>query len=221
MRPTVVKDLVLFPFGGNARESLISIFAINNVNREWDISGFIDDDRSLVGKDSCGVKVIGGREILRDIPRTYVLALPGNPQNYLKRKDIIDSLNLGNSRFATIIHPSAIIAVDSKIGYNTIIMPNVVISCGVTIGNHCIVLPNTVVSHDSIVSDYCCIGSNVAISGYVVIGSNCYIGSGTNIRENTHIGKGTLIGLGSNVISNIEENSVVVGNPAKFFGHTK
>jgi sugar O-acyltransferase (sialic acid O-acetyltransferase NeuD family) len=216
-----VKDLILFPFGGNARESLISILAVNNVNREWDILGFIDDDRSLLGKDCCGVKVIGGREILSDFPGSYVLAVPGNPKNYLQRKDIIESLNLRNSRFATIIHPSAIIATDSKIGFNTIIMPNVVISCRVTIGNHCIVLPNTVISHDSLVSDYCCIGSNVAISGCVVVGSNCYVGSGTNIRENVHIGKGTLIGLGSNIISNIDENVVVVGNPAKFLRYTK
>jgi acetyltransferase-like isoleucine patch superfamily enzyme len=61
----------------------------------------------------------------------------------------------------------------------------------------------------------------VAISGSVVIGSNCYIGSGANIRENTHIGRGTLIGLGSNVISNIEENSVVVGNPAEPLRYNK
>jgi sugar O-acyltransferase (sialic acid O-acetyltransferase NeuD family) len=217
----MAKEILLFPFGGNARESLISILAINNVKREWNILGFIDDDPSLLGKDCCGVKVIGGREILRDISGSYILALPGNPKNYLKRKDIIDSLNLESSRFTTIIHPSAKITADSKIGYNTIIMPNVVISCGVSIGNHCIVLPNTVISHDSIVGDYCCVGSNVAISGYVVIGSNCYIGSGANIKENIHIGRGTLIGLGSNVISNIEENSVVVGNPAKFLTYSK
>ena len=217
----MAKEILLFPFGGNARESLISILAINNVSREWNILGFIDDDRSLWGKDCCGVKVIGGREVLRDISGSYVLALPGNPKKYLKRKDIIDSLNLESSRFPTIIHPSAKITDDSKIGYNTTIMANVVISCGVSIGNHCIVLPNTVISHDSTVNDYCCVGSNVAISGYVVIGSNCYIGSGVNIRENTHIGGGTLIGLGSNVISNIEENSVVVGNPAELLKYAK
>ena len=220
-RQYMVKDLFLFPFGGNARESLISIIASNSLRQKWNVMGFIDDNRSLYGKNCCGIKVIGGREMLSESHGAYVLAVPGNPNNYLQRKAIIDGLNVESSRFVTIIHPSAAVADDSSIGFNTIIMPNVVISCGVKVGNHCIILPNTVIAHDSIVSDYCCVGSNVAISGYVVIAPNCYIGSGTNLRENVQIGKGTLIGIGSNVISNIDENVVVVGNPAKFLRHTK
>lgn len=209
------KKLLLFPFGGNARESLLSVFAINQRKEEWDIVGFIDDDQSQHGKACCGVKVLGGRLILREIPDAFVLAVPGSPTSYLRRKDIIGSLKTDKSRFATIIHPSVVIAPDATIGYNTIIMPNVVISCGVRIGSHCILLPNSVVSHDSVVDDYCCVGSNVSISGSVRIGSSCYIGSGTKMRENVSIGEETLVGLGSNVISDIEAGVVAAGNPAK------
>jgi sugar O-acyltransferase (sialic acid O-acetyltransferase NeuD family) len=214
------KKLLLFPFGGNAREALLSVFAINKIKEEWDIVGFIDDDQSQHGKSSCGIKVLGGRAILKEIPDAFVLAVPGSPTNYMRRKDIIGSLNAEKSRFATIIHPSVVIAPDAIIGYNTILMPNVVISCAVSIGRHCIVLPNTVVSHDSVVDDYCCVGSNISISGTVRIGSSCYIGSGTKIRENVSIGDGALVGLGSNVISDIEAGVVVAGNPAKVIRYT-
>jgi sugar O-acyltransferase (sialic acid O-acetyltransferase NeuD family) len=211
------KKLLLFPFGGNARESLLSVFAINEIRKEWDILGFIDDDQSQNGKDCCGIKVLGGRAILDKIPEAFVLAVPGSPTSYLRRKDIIASLHADKSRFATIIHPSVVIAPDAIIGYNTIIMPNVVISCGVRIGSHCILLPNSVVSHDSIVDDYCCLGSNISISGSVRIGSSCYIGSGTKMRENISIGEGTLIGLGSTVISDIQAGVIAAGCPAKVF----
>jgi sugar O-acyltransferase (sialic acid O-acetyltransferase NeuD family) len=212
MRP---KKIILFPFGGNARESLASIFAMNKQATEWDIVGFIDDNPSLHGKECCGVRVVGGREILQDFPDAYVLALPGNPNNYLRRNNIIGGLGIKKSRFARIIHPTTVVASDATIGYNTIIMSNVVISCGVNIGNHCILLPNTVIAHDSFVGDYCCIGSNVVVSGGVFIDSSSYIGSGSNIRENSHIGKGTLVGLGSVVISDIQHNVIVAGNPVK------
>jgi sugar O-acyltransferase (sialic acid O-acetyltransferase NeuD family) len=211
------KKLLLFPFGGNARESLLSVFAINEIRKEWDILGFIDDDQSQRGKDCCGIKVLGGRAILDKMPEAFVLAVPGSPTSYLRRKDIIASLYADKSRFATIIHPSVVIAPDAIIGYNTIIMPNVVISCGVRIGSHCILLPNSVVSHDSIVDDYCCLGSNISISGSVRIGSSCYIGSGTKMRENVSIGEGTLIGLGSTVISDIQAGVIAAGCPAKVF----
>ncbi len=173
------KQLLLFPFGGNAREALISVLAMNKLKKEWDILGFIDDDPSRHGLECCGIKVLGGREILQERPDAYVLAVPGSPANYGKRNEIIASLEIRESRFATIIHPSVIIAPDATVGYNTVIMPNVIISCGVKVGNHCIFLPNTVVSHDSTIGDYCCLGSNISISGGVTVGPNCYIGSGT------------------------------------------
>ncbi len=209
------KPLLLFPFGGNTREALISILAINNIKPEWDVVGFLDDNRAVHGKDYCGIEVLGGRELLCTYDDTYVLAAPGSPKGYLRRKTIIDSLSLNLARFATIIHPSVVRAPDAQIGCNTLLMSNVVVSCGSRIGNHCIILPNTVLAHDSSISDYGCIGSNVSISGSVNIGSECYIGSGVKIRENIRIGERTLIGLGSNVISDIGPESLAVGNPAK------
>lgn len=209
------KKLLIFPFGGNGREALISILAMNRVREEWDIKGFLDDDHSLHGKEYAGVKVLGGRELLKQYDDTYVLAVPGSPKGYHRRKSVIESLSLHESRFVTIIHPSVVKAPDALIGYNTLVMPHVVVSCGARVGNHCVILPNTVISHDNSIDDYCCIGSNVSISGSVRIGPECYIGSGVKIRENIAIGERTLIGLGSNVISNLEKDTVAVGNPAR------
>ena len=209
------KKLIIFPFGGNAKESLISILAINHIQPEWEVIGFIDDDASQHGNDYCGVKVLGGRELIEEYEDVFVLAVPGSPKGYLKRKATITSLAVEQSRFATIIHPSVVRAPDSVIGYNTLLMAHVVVSCGTRIGNHCVVLPNTVLAHDSSVGDFACIGSNVSISGSVGIGFECYIGSGVKIREHIRVGDRTLIGLGSNVISDIEKESVAVGNPAR------
>lgn len=209
------KKLLLFPFGGNAREALLSIFAINELKQEWDILGFFDDDLSLHQRDYSGIKVLGGREVLHTHPDAFVLAVPGSPQGYLRRRSLIESLSLEKSRFATIIHPSVVRAPDAVIGYNTLLMPHVVISCTVRVGSHCIVLPNTVIAHDSVLDDYCCVGSNVSISGTVSVGSECYIGSGVKVREHVRIGSRTLIGLGANVIADMPKGVVAVGNPAK------
>ena len=68
------KKLLIFPFGGNGKESLISIHAINEMRPEWEVVGFIDDNHSLHGKEYAGVKVIGGRELLQAHPDAFVLA---------------------------------------------------------------------------------------------------------------------------------------------------
>ncbi|GAB4390619.1 MAG: dTDP-4-amino-4,6-dideoxy-D-glucose acetyltransferase VioB [Thermodesulfovibrionales bacterium] len=209
------KKLLIFPFGGNARESLLSVLALNQAQREWDVVGFLDDDPLLRGRDYLGIKVLGGREVLEIHPDAFVLAVPGSPKGYLGRAAIIEGLPVDESRFATIVHPSVVKAPDAQVGRNTLLMPNVVISCGVRVGSHCVVLPNTVVAHDSVVEDFCCIGSNVSISGGVTIGRGCYIGSGARIREDLRIGERSLIGLGSNVIADVEGGVVAVGNPAR------
>jgi len=213
----MVKKLILFPFGGNAREALDTISVINKAEKEWDVIGFVDDDPSTRGKDLLGVKVLGDREVLSKFSDASVLAVVGNPLNYLKREEIICGIKIEESRFARIIHPTAQVSHDAKIGFNTLIMANSIISCGVSIGNHCIILPNSVISHDTVVEDYCIVGSNVSVSGQVRIRKSCYIGSGTSIRDNIVIDDGTLVGIGANVVKNFEGGSVLIGNPAKRF----
>ena len=215
-----MKDLLIFPFGGNARESLLAIQAQNKVEPTWNVLGFIDDNENFWEKEYSDVKVLGGRNIITNFPSAQILAVPGNPESFSKRAKIIDSLDVPLDRYVTIIDPSALIAPDAKIGKNTVLMANVVISCSAEIGNHCVVLPNTVISHDSCIGDYSLIGSNVSISGSCTIGHTCYIGSGTRIKDHLTIGSQCLIGLGSCVIRDVSDKTVVAGNPACYLRET-
>src|SRR5262249_30877302 len=144
-----MKDIILFPYNGNAREAVNVIDAINAQEKQWNVVGFVDDNEALVNHSyCCNYRVLGGREQLQRYPAAYVLAVPGRPENHLRRKAIIDSLGLPSERFATLIHPEATLAKDTKIGFNTLIMADVVATANVSIGNHCVILPNTVLSHD-------------------------------------------------------------------------
>ena len=209
------KKIILFPFGGNAREALQVIRDLNRIKKQWDVVGFTDDDPSLWGKKFDGVKVLGGKDVLKKYREAYVLAVPGRANIYLKRKEIINGLKVPASRSATIIHPTVIVSNDAQVGYNTLIMPYVMVSCGVKIGNHCVMLPQSVVSHDTQIGDYSCVGSNVSISGFVHIKENCYVGSGAKIKEDITIEEKSLVGLGSVVIKDVPPGVTVAGNPAK------
>lgn len=216
-----MEDLLIFPFGGNARESLLAIEALNRISLRWNVLGFVDDNAEYWGRECCGFKVLGGREIFTDFPDAKILAVPGKPENFSKRDRIIDLIAVPESRFASIVDPSARIAPNAKLGINTLLMANVVISCSVELGDHCVVLPNTVISHDCFIDRYTLIGSNTSISGSCSIGANCYIGSGTRIKDHVSIGRRCLIGLGSCVIRNVPDNTVVAGNPARYLRKTE
>ena len=100
------EKLLIFPFGGNGREAAVVVDQINRVEKKWEIVGFVDDDVSLQGKESCGIKVVGGREVFSEYPDAKVLVVPGGPDTFLTRKNIINELRMPETRFATIIHPS-------------------------------------------------------------------------------------------------------------------
>ena len=78
-----MKKILLFPYNGNAREAVSVIEDMNSLEEQWEIVGFIDDDKKKLDQDWNGYKIIGGREKLDSFPDALILAVPGRPENFL------------------------------------------------------------------------------------------------------------------------------------------
>ena len=203
-----MEQLLIFPYNGNAIE------AMDCINGQYELIGFIDDVKEKQGQTKWGYHVFD-RSVLDKYKDEKVLAVPGSPASYKKRDEHIASLGISKDRMATVVHPRATIGKNVKLGTNCLIMAGVVLTSNAVIGDHVCILPNTVIHHDAVIGDYTLIGSNVAIAGGSTIGRNCYIGSGTNVINGISIGDYTLVGLGSNVVKNIKSDVKIAGNPAK------
>lgn len=202
-----MKKLVIFPFNGNGVEALDCID-----NEEFEFLGFIDDDTT---KKSASYTIFR-RKFLENFPEVFILAVPGSSTSYRNRKRIISSLPVKSSnRFVSIVHPTASIGKNVSIGSNCLIMAGVVITSNAQIEDHVCILPNSIIHHDATIGEYSLVGSKVVVAGGTTIGKNCYVGSGSNVINGIQVGDGALIGMGSNVLRNVEENTTVVGNPAR------
>ena len=203
------EKLIIFPCNGNGLEALDCIDP-----GAFEFVGFIDDNFASK-QDPNGRWEVTSRNLLREHPEALVLAVPGGPESFLKRKEYIDGLGIADERFATVIHPSAMIGRDVKMGINSLIMAGVVITSNAQVGDHVCILPNTVIHHDAKIGDFTLIGSSVVVAGGTSIGINSYIGSGSTIINGIHIGDFSLVGIGSNVIHSFPSRSRIAGNPAK------
>ena len=203
-----MEQLLIFPFNGNALE------ALDCIDGQYELLGFIDDTPEKQGMSKWGIPVFD-RTALQKYSDARVLAVPGSPASYKKRKEHIDSLEIDPARFITLVHPSANIGKFVTLGTNCLIMAGVVITSNASIGDHVCILPNTVIHHDAVIHSYTLFGCNIAVAGGTVVERNCYIGSGTNIISGITIGEFSLIGLGSNVIRSVPPQSKVAGNPAR------
>ena len=170
--------------------------------------GFLfDDDTSIINFNGYEVTSNYNSEQLKDYPTIISI---GN--NYT-RKRIYESHTIIDQQ--PLIHPSAIISKDVKIGVGSVVMPNVVINSGAVIGKNCIINSSAVIEHDCYIEDYVHISPNAALAGGVKIMEGSHIGIGSSIIQLMTIGKWTTIGAGSVIIKNIPDNSTVVGNPGK------
>ena len=202
------RPLLIFPCNGNGIE------ALDGLGDAWHCIGFVDDTPAKQAQGCMGVPVYK-RAAFEQAPDAAVLAVPGGAASFRTRRAAIESLGVGEGRFATVIHPTASVSRNARIGRNVLIMAGVVITSNAVIGDHVCILPNSVVHHDSVVGAWSLIGSNVTIAGAVQIGENCYVASGSTIKNGLRLGAGCLVGLGSNVIADVVSMAIVVGNPAR------
>lgn len=192
----------LLGIGGHAK--VILDVALQSGNA---ITSVFDDDVSKLGTTFCGFNVDG--VIAPSIEGQSIIAVGNN------RIRKIISQRLNQSEWITIIHPSAIIASDVKIGIGSVVMAGVILQSGVEVGNHCIVNTGACVDHDCIIGDFAHIAPNVSMAGGIKVGEGSLIGIGSAIIPGIHIGDWSILGAGSVVVKNIPSHQTWVGNPAK------
>lgn len=209
--------IVVLGASGNGLDIVDTLLDINqNVGySKYQCIGFLDDKSELQNKNVyLGYKVLGKiKDFTQFSNDVFFITAIGSSTTYLHKKEIISFIP--SSRFITLIHPTAYVSRSAEIGLGGIVLQNVTIANNVHIGNQVVILANTVINHDCIIGDYTCVASGVCISGNVKIQENCYIGTNAAIKENLTIGEKCLIGMGSNVLNDIENGSIVAGNPAK------
>jgi acetyltransferase EpsM len=187
----------------------------------YQILGFLNDFVPVgekVGKYN-GYKVIGkSNDAINYLDDEDVLFFIGyvGMKNEKEVFEKITSLKIPRTRFATLIHPTAIIPKGfCSIGNGVLMAPLSQLSPDTTVEDNCILLPNSFLGHDSTMKRFSHITANSVVGGNVVIGRGAHVGTNATIREDVKIGDFSLIGSGSVVLHDVPENSIVVGNPAK------
>ncbi len=208
-----MKKIVVVGAGGFGRE-VIEIFKdCNKIKKEWDILGFVDDTPSLLGKYINGYPVLGdiGWLIQNSYEINCVIAV-GDPRG---KKQIAEKLEKSEVNFVSAIHPSVIMSEFVEFGRDVIICAGCILTVNIKIENHVCININSTIGHDVIIEDYSCIMPSVKISGNVVLKKGSYIGTGAAFIPKISVGKWSIVGAGAVAISNIPDNVVAVGIPAK------
>lgn len=195
--------LIIIGAGGHGK-----VIADNALKNGYQSICFVDDHAT---GDVMGFPVIGACseiEALNDGNTDFVIGIGNNTV----RKAIAEKYPV---HWVSIVHPSAQIGFDVRIGKGTVIMGNAVVNVSAIIGEHCIINTGAVVEHDDVIEDYVHISPRAALAGTVRVGAHTHIGIGATVRNNTDICSDCIIGAGAVVVKDIRESGTYVGVPAK------
>lgn len=206
-----MKDLIIVGASGFGRELVQWIEDINHVEPEWNILGFIDDNPNALAGCHCDYKILGGIKGWRPKENEYFACALAFPS---VKKMIVKDLKAKGAKFATLIHPTALVNKYAEIGEGVIVTPRSNINADTRIGNFVSILGSGI-GHDSTVGDWSTLSGRCSINGHVQVGSMVYVASGVSVAPSKKIGDGAHVGIGSVVISNIKAGNHVFGNPAK------
>lgn len=206
-----MKKIIIVGAGGFGRELLQWIKDINKITLTWEILGFIDDNTAALDGVEIDYSIIGTISDWKPKDdEEFALAI-GSPA--LKRK-IVAILKEKGAKFATVIHPTAILSGFADYGEGFIMFPYSKLSCNSTVGDF-VTLLSTQIGHDNVIGDYSVISGGCNIVRNVVIGKDVFLAAGVCIAQDVKIGDGAYLGLGSVVLKDVEPGKKVFGNPAR------
>jgi len=203
---------VVLGAGGHSK-IILNILCMNGKN----IQGLTDV--SYKDGDLCmGYPLLGTDDILEELYKDGVrcaaigIGHVGNPR--IRNNVYAMAKNIGFS-FPNIIHSSATVADTVILGEGNLLSAGCIINPDSCIGDICIINTGAVIEHDVIIGKGVHIAPHSTVLGAARIGDDTLIGAGSTIIQGVTIGRNCIIGAGAVVLEDIEDNSVIVGNPGR------
>jgi len=203
--------VIVLGAGGHAKVLIDAL-----LKQSIQLLGITDPDPALTNATILGIPLLGDDDaVLRCSPDTVLLVNGvGSARTTVQRRQLFDRFKEKGYQFATVIHPSAVIATDVVMDEGAQVMAGVVIQTASKIGSNTIINTKASVDHDCTIADHVHIAPGVTLSGAVEVGSGTHIGAGATVIQGVKIGEESLIGAGSLVLNDVPARVTVIGVPA-------
>ena len=180
------------------------------------VRGVTTLDSARRGSSFCGAPVLGGDESLREFSSDQIelangIGTVGQPARRIKAFEMGKAAGF---TFATLAHPSAVIAADVELGEGSQIMAGAILQPGTTVGVNSIINTRASVDHDCRVGAHVHIAPGVTLCGEVVVGDASFVGAGATVVKGVRIGCDCIVGAGALLRATLPDGMVVAGVPA-------
>lgn len=206
-----MKCLVIIGAGGMGRTIYDIARECIGYGIEFDIKGFIDDNlealKGFVGYPPI-ISTIAGYMPCKD--EVFTFSIGGE-----SRRKCIDSLIAKGAKFINLIHTTARVGSNVKLGQGNIIAAFTSLGADCVIGDYNMIQSYTVIGHDAKIGDFNRIDTHVTCVGGIEIKNETTIHTSAVINHKVTIEDRAKVGACSFVIRKVKAGDTVLGVPAK------
>lgn len=207
-----MKHLIIIGARGFGREIYNSAIESIGYGVEFDIKGYLDDKANALEGYEGYPAIIGTVEEYTPCEGDVFVCALGD----VKWKKYYTELMLAKGgQFMSLIHKSAYISKNVKIGNDCLILADTRIHCDVTIGNHVTIQPKAIIGHDVVIEDWCLINALADCGGFSHMEEGATIHTTSFLLPKKRMGAYSVLGAGSVAARNVKPGTVVMGVPAK------
>ncbi len=207
-----MKNLIIVGAGGFGRSLYCITKGCDGYGVDFNVKGFIDDD---IDQLNC---YDGYPPILETVDNyiikendVFVCSI-GDTQT---KKKICEKLKNKGAKFYSLIHKTAIVRSNAKIGDGCVVCEYAAIGADCHIGENTLVQPYAAIAHDCRVGNYVRVDTRATMVGGVIVEDCVTIHTAAVISHNVVVGNCAKVAACSFVIKKVKPNTTVMGNPAR------
>jgi len=129
------------------------------------------------------------------------------------KRQYADAITAKGGAFVSVVHPSAYVGMNVRLGEGCIICPHAVITNDSTLGRHVIVNVSASINHDNHIGDCSTICPGCRLAGRVSVGQSVFLGTGAIVIPDVRLGDNVFVAAGA-VVARSFESGRLMGVPA-------
>ena len=206
-----MKKLIIIGAGGMGRTLFSNALESVGYGEKFVVKGFIDDNLQALDGFSNYPPVIGTiKDYEPQADDVFVSSIGGE-----SRKQCMEEIISRGGEFMELIHKTARIYTNAKLGKGNFIGAYSVIGNDAVVGDYNMIQSYTVIGHDAKIGSWNRIDTHVTCVGGIVIEDEVNIHTSAIISHNVKVESGAHVGALSFVIRKVKAGTTVMGIPAK------
>ncbi|MBX3436700.1 MAG: acetyltransferase [Planctomycetaceae bacterium] len=212
MQQRTPSRLIIVGAGGFGREVYDWACAAAAAGADWTVEGFLDDNSSALEGFPMPAGILGSAATYEPQADERFVCAIGEPCIKLQ---IARGLQARGAQFTNVIHPTALVGRQNRLGVGLILCPYSVITTNVTVGDFVTLNLHGTIGHDAVIGDGCTLNNHTDVTGWVTLGEGVFLGSHASVLPHARVGDYARIGAGSTVLRSVKPQTTVIGVPGQ------